>query len=183
MTDFSPSNFESFSLKSWVIYHLIQSSRCCCWYHVFLLNPLKVDGIASSHSALHHTMCIISYSLTHKCSYNLEQECKYLMQSWMYHVQPCCHQLLCWPSLDCCLFEVYHTLRSLIHLVHLMLYWLSNSILFVALTLVDSITPKSYFCMLTVNAHGPLGHLVLTVIIPCRGSKPITRLVNFRLAS
>jgi hypothetical protein len=39
---------------------LNKSSRCCCWHHAFLLNPLKFDGIASSYSALHHTMCIIS---------------------------------------------------------------------------------------------------------------------------
>jgi hypothetical protein len=100
----------------------------------------------------------------------------------MYHVQPCCHRLLRWSSLDCCLFEVYLTLPSLIHLVHLTLYWLSSNILFVALTLVDSIVPKSYFCMLTVIAHGPLGHLLLSTTIPCRGSKPIARLVNFHLA-
>jgi hypothetical protein len=51
------------------------------------------------------------------------------------------------------------------------------------LALVDSIALKSYFCMLTVIAHGPLGRLLLSVTIPCRGSKPITRLVNFHLAS
>jgi hypothetical protein len=39
------------------------------------------------------------------------------------------------------------------------------------LTLVDSMI-----------VHGPLGCLLLSVIIPCRGSKPIVRLVNFRLA-
>jgi hypothetical protein len=33
---------------------------CCCWYHAFLLNPLKFDGIASSYFPLHHDMCIIS---------------------------------------------------------------------------------------------------------------------------
>jgi hypothetical protein len=63
-----------------------------------------------------------------------------------------------------------------------MLRWLSSSILFVALALVDSIAPKSYFCMLTMIAHGPLGHPLLSVTIPCRGSKPIARLVNFCLA-
>jgi hypothetical protein len=101
----------------------------------------------------------------------------------MYHVQPCCHRLLHWPSLDCCLFEVYLTLTSLNHLVHLTLRWLSSSTLFVALTLIDSITHKSYLCMLTVIAHGPLRHLFLSVTIPYRGNKPIARLVNFRLAS
>jgi hypothetical protein len=55
-----PSYFESSSLKGWVIYCLIKSSRCCCWYPAFLLNPLKFDGIASSHSASPHIMCIIS---------------------------------------------------------------------------------------------------------------------------
>jgi hypothetical protein len=53
-------DLESFSLKTWVIYCLIKPSRCCCWYHAFLLNTLKFDSIASSYYALHHTMCIIS---------------------------------------------------------------------------------------------------------------------------
>jgi hypothetical protein len=35
--------------KTWVICRLIKSSRCCFWYRAFLLNPLKFDGIASSH--------------------------------------------------------------------------------------------------------------------------------------
>jgi hypothetical protein len=69
-----------------------------------------------------------------------------------------------------------------IHLVHLTLCWLSSSTLFVVLTFVDSITPKSYLCKLTVIAYGPLGHLLLSVTIPCRESKPIVRLVNVRLA-
>jgi hypothetical protein len=37
-----------------------------------------------------------------------------------------------------------------------MLRWLSSSTLFVALTLIDSIIPKSYLCKLTVTVHGPL---------------------------
>jgi hypothetical protein len=56
------SNFESFWLKTWVIYHLIKSSRCCFWYHAFLLNPLKFDGIASSH------FCIAPYHKHHLTS-------------------------------------------------------------------------------------------------------------------
>jgi hypothetical protein len=35
------------------------------------------------------------------------------MQPLIYHVQPCFHQLLRWPSLDHCLFEVYLTLPLL----------------------------------------------------------------------
>jgi hypothetical protein len=65
-------------------------------------------------------------------------------------------------------------LKSILHLVHyicllhLTLYWLSSSTLFMALTLVYSIVPKSYLCKLTVTIHGPLGHLLLSVTIPCR---------------
>jgi hypothetical protein len=84
----------------------------------------------------------------------------------MYPVQPYYHRLLRWPSLDCCLFEVYLTFPSLIYLVHLTLCWLSSSTLFVALALVDSIAPKGYFCKLTVTVYGPLGHLLLSVNIP-----------------
>jgi hypothetical protein len=70
-----------------------------------------------------------------------------------------------------------------IHLLHLTLCWPSSSTLFVALTLVVSVTPKSYLCKLTVIVHGPLGHLLLSVTIPCRESKLIARLVNFLLTS
>jgi hypothetical protein len=53
-------NVESFSLKTWVIYHLIESFRCCIWYHAFLLNPLKFDGITSSHFCIAPYICILS---------------------------------------------------------------------------------------------------------------------------
>jgi hypothetical protein len=38
--------------------------------------------------------CAIPYASSHKCVYNLEKECEYLRQSWMYLIQPCCHQML-----------------------------------------------------------------------------------------
>jgi hypothetical protein len=38
--------------------------------------------------------CTIPYASSHKCVYNLEQKCKYLMQSWMYPIQPCYHRIL-----------------------------------------------------------------------------------------
>jgi hypothetical protein len=53
----------------------------------------------------------------------------------------------------------------------------------VALTLIDSVTPKSYLCKLTVIVHGPLGRLLLSVSTPCRERKLIAGLVNFLLNS
>jgi hypothetical protein len=63
-----------------------------------------------------------------------------------------------------------------------MLCWPSSITLFVALTLADSIAPKSYLCKLTMIVHIPLGHL-LSITIPYWKSKLITRLVNFHLTS
>jgi hypothetical protein len=51
------------------------------------------------------------------------------------------------------------------------------------LTLVVSVTFKSYLCKLTVIIHEPLGRLLLSVTIPCREREPITKLVNFLLTS
>jgi hypothetical protein len=53
----------------------------------------------------------------------------------------------------------------------------------VPLTLIDSVTPKSYLCKLTMIVHGPLGRLLLSVSTPCRERKLITGLVNFLLNS
>jgi hypothetical protein len=53
----------------------------------------------------------------------------------------------------------------------------------VALTLIDSVMPKSYLCKLTVIVHGPLGRLLLSVTTPYRERKLITGLVNFLLNS
>jgi hypothetical protein len=53
----------------------------------------------------------------------------------------------------------------------------------VVLTLIDSVTPKSYLCKLIVVVHGPLGRLLLRVTTPCRERKLIDRLVNFLLTS
>jgi hypothetical protein len=52
-----------------------------------------------------------------------------------------------------------------------------------ALTLIDSVAPKSYLCKLTMIVHGPLGHLLLSVTTPCQERKLISRLVNFLLTS
>jgi hypothetical protein len=56
--------FECWDLltQTWVIYRLIKSFWCCIWYHTFLLNPLKVGGIASSH------FCIVPYHMHHLTS-------------------------------------------------------------------------------------------------------------------
>jgi hypothetical protein len=51
--------------------------------------------------------CTIPYASSHKCGYNLEQECKYLMQSWMYLIQPCCHRMLSLASSGLLLLELY----------------------------------------------------------------------------
>jgi hypothetical protein len=53
----------------------------------------------------------------------------------------------------------------------------------VVLTLIDSVTSKSYLCKLTMIAHGPLERLLLRVITPYRERKLIARLVNFILTS
>jgi hypothetical protein len=65
-----------------------------------------------------------------------------------------------------------------IHLVHLTLCWLSSSTLFVVLTLIDLVAPKSYLCKQTVIVHGPLERLLLRVTIPYRERKPTARLVK-----
>jgi hypothetical protein len=65
------------------------------------------------------------------------------------------------------------------HLVHLTLCWLSSSTLFVALTLVDSIAPKSYLSKLTMIVHGHLGRLLQSITIPYRERKSIAGLVTF----
>jgi hypothetical protein len=85
-----------------------------------------------------------------------------------------------WPLLGHYLLEVFHLVHC-IRLLHLTLCWPSSSILFVVLTLVVSVMPKSYLCKIIVIVHAPLGCLLLSVTIPCRESKLITRLVNFRL--
>jgi hypothetical protein len=56
------SNVESFWLETWMIYRLVKPFRCCIWYHTFLLNPLKFDGIASSY------FCIAPYHMHHLTS-------------------------------------------------------------------------------------------------------------------
>jgi hypothetical protein len=56
--------------------------------------------------------------------------------------------------------------------------WLPSSTLFVALALVVLVVPKSYICKLTMIVYGPLGHILLSVTIPCRERKLIARLVN-----
>jgi hypothetical protein len=66
-----------------------------------------------------------------------------------------------------------------IHLVHLTLRWPSSSTLFVVLTLVVLVMPKSYLCKLTVIVRGHLWHLLLSVTIPYRERKLIVRLVTF----
>jgi hypothetical protein len=85
-----PSNVESFSLKNLgdlqfdrVIPMLYLVSRILAqstkfWQHCII-------------TFLHYT---IPYASSHKCVYNLEQECKYLMQSWMYPIQPGYHRML-----------------------------------------------------------------------------------------
>jgi hypothetical protein len=65
--------------------------------------------------------------------------------------------------------------------MHLTLRWPSSNTLFVMLTLVVSVAPKSYLCKLTVIVYEPLGRLLLSVTIPCQERKPIDRLVNFLL--
>jgi hypothetical protein len=51
----------------------------------------------------------------------------------------------------------------------------------VALSLVDSVAPKSYLCKLSVIVHGPLGRLLLSITTLCRERKLIPMLVNFLL--
>jgi hypothetical protein len=53
----------------------------------------------------------------------------------------------------------------------------------VVLTLIVSVMPKSYLWKLTVNVHGPLGCLLLSVTFPCQERKLIARLVNILLTS
>jgi hypothetical protein len=38
--------------------------------------------------------CTIPHASAHKCICNLESEGKYLMHTWMYPIQTCCHRML-----------------------------------------------------------------------------------------
>jgi hypothetical protein len=89
--------------KTWVIYRLVKSSQGSFWYRAFLINPLKIWR----HRIIAFLHCTIPYASSHKCVYNLEQECKYLMQFWMYPIQPCCHRVLSLTSSALLLLELY----------------------------------------------------------------------------
>jgi hypothetical protein len=100
---FFSSNVESFSLKNlgdlpfdqvilrlFLVSHILAQSTKI-WQHCII-------------AFLH---CTIPYASSHKCIYNLEQECKYLMQSWMYPIQPCCHRMLSLASSGLLLLKLY----------------------------------------------------------------------------
>jgi hypothetical protein len=85
-----PSIVESFSLKNLgdlpfdrVILMLYLVSRILTW-------STKIWW----HCIITFLHCIIPYASSYKCVYNIEQECKYLMQSWMYLIQPGYHRML-----------------------------------------------------------------------------------------
>jgi hypothetical protein len=89
--------------KTWVIYSLIKSFRCCIQYHAFLLNPLKFDGIASSHFCIapyhmHHlTSAFITLSKSASIWCNLECILYNLIAIECFR----------WPLLDCYPLELY----------------------------------------------------------------------------
>jgi hypothetical protein len=83
--------------KTWLIYHLIKSFWCCIWYHIFLLNPLKFDGIASSHFCIapyhiHHLTCVF-ITLSKSVSIWCNVECI------LYNLVAI--ECFRWPLLDC----------------------------------------------------------------------------------
>jgi hypothetical protein len=83
--------------KTWVIYRLIKSSQGCFWYRAFLLNPLKFDGIASSHFcvALYHMHHLTSVFITLSKSVSIWCNLECILYSLV--VMECFH----WPLLDC----------------------------------------------------------------------------------
>jgi hypothetical protein len=83
-------------VRSYVDLPLSEPSLVIWWYSAFLLNLLKVDGIASLHSPytmpcalwLHHII-----SINTQVHLNLEQECRYPIHLWVYPWQPHCYYL------------------------------------------------------------------------------------------
>jgi hypothetical protein len=96
-------NVESFELKTWVIYHLIKSSRRCFWYCAFLLSPLKFDGTASSHFSIapYHMHHLTSVFITLSKSVSVWCNLECILYNLV--VIECFR----WPLLDCCLLELY----------------------------------------------------------------------------
>jgi hypothetical protein len=135
------------------------------------------------HCIIAFLYCTIPYASSDKCVYNLEQECKYLMQSWMYPIQPCCHRMLLLASSRLLPLELYlapHPLDS---------PCASHSLLAIQEHLVCGANSCCFGhaqmlpYKLTMIVHGPLGRPPLSVIDPCWERKPVARLVNFLLTS
>jgi hypothetical protein len=124
--------------------------------------------------------CTISYASSHKCGYNLEQECKYLMQSWMYLILPCCHRILSLASSGLLQLELYLEPHPLdlpcaSHALLAIMYHLvcgANSHWFSHAQLLSLWANRDYFWTLRTP---PL----LSVTILRWERKSIARLVNF----
>jgi hypothetical protein len=84
-----------------------------------------------------------------------------------------------WPLLACYLLELYLVPTHWIHFACLTFRWPSSITLFVALNLVDSISPNCYLGKPSLSIHGPLGCRLQSVAITCRERKLIARFVNF----
>jgi hypothetical protein len=82
-----PKSYIDFSLPKPYRFAVREHSTVVCWYSAFLLNSLKVDGIASPHSPctipctlwLHHNI-----SLNTQVHLSVEQECRYPIPPWVY---------------------------------------------------------------------------------------------------
>jgi hypothetical protein len=104
--------------------------------------------------------CTIPYASSRKCVYNLERECKYLVQSYMYPIQPCCHRMLSLASSGLLPLELYLAPHPLD------LPCASHVMLAIKEHLVCGASSRWFghaemlSCKLIVIVHGPLGPIL-----------------------
>jgi hypothetical protein len=164
MADFFSSNVESFSLKNlanlsfdqvilmlYLVSHILAQSTKFWWHCI----------IAFLH-------CTIPYTSSHMCVYNLEQECKYLMQCWMYPIQSCCHRMLSLASSGLLPLELYLAPQSFYSPCA------SHAPLAIPEHLVCGANSCCFghtqvlSCKQTMIVSGPLGCPLLSITNPCR---------------
>jgi hypothetical protein len=158
-----PSNVESFSLKNLgdlpfdrVILMLYLVSCILAW-------STKIWR----HCIITFLHCTTPYTSSHKCVYNLEQECKYLMQSWMYPIQPSYHRMLSLASSG--LLPPWSLPRT--SSIEFALC-ISRHVSYPGAPCCGANSPsfgctQMLSCKLTVIVRGPLGHPLLSVTNPC----------------
>jgi hypothetical protein len=149
--------------KTWVIYHLIESFRCCIWYHAFLLDPLKFDGIASSHFCIapYHMHNLTSVFITMSKSVSMWCNLECILYNLV--VIECFR----WPLLDVTPWTLFRTSSIGFTLC------VSCPVRYLGAPCCGANSPcfshaQMLSCKLTVIVRGPLGYPLLSVINPCR---------------